>query len=66
MKDIANYIEPLYSESSWHSSLGNLSPAEYELKYQQKQQQNLLASVADYLTITNCFIKPKSITGQWV
>ena len=47
MKDIADYIEPLYNQRRRHSTLGNLSPAEYELKYQQKQQQNLLASVAD-------------------
>ena len=47
MIDIADYIEPFYNQRRRHSTLGNISPAEYELKYQQKQQQNLLASVAD-------------------
>lgn len=47
MIDIADYIEPFYNQRRRHSTLGNLSPAEYELKYQQKEQQNLLASVAD-------------------
>jgi putative transposase len=44
MKDIAEYIEPFYNQRRRHSTLGNLSPAEYEQKYQQKT----LASVADY------------------
>ena len=43
MKDIAEYIEPFYNQRRRHSTLGNLSPAEYEQKYQQKT----LASVAD-------------------
>ena len=43
MIDIADYIEPLYNQRRRHSTLGNLSPAEYELK----QQQNLLASVVN-------------------
>ena len=37
------HIEPLYNQRRQHFTLGNLSPAEYELK----QQQNLLARVAD-------------------
>ncbi len=36
MKDIAEYIGPFYNQRRRHSTLGNLSPAEYELKYQQK------------------------------
>ena len=48
MIDIADYIEPFYNQRRRHSTLGNISPAEYELKYQNKMQQNLLASVADY------------------
>ena len=47
MIDIADYIEPFYNQKRRHSTLGNISPAEYELKYQQKQQQNLLTCVAD-------------------
>ena len=47
MIDIADYIEPFYNQKRRHSTLGNLSPVEYELKYQHKMQQNLLASVAD-------------------
>ena len=47
MIDIADYIEPTYNQRRRHSTLGNISPAEYELKYQQKQQKNLLAGVAD-------------------
>ena len=43
MKDIADYIEPFYNQRRRHSTLGNLSPAEYEQKYQQKT----LACVAD-------------------
>jgi putative transposase len=43
MKDIADYIEPFYNQRRRHSTLDNLSPAEYEQKYQQKT----LASVAD-------------------
>ena len=43
MKDIAEYIEPFYNRRLRHSTLGNLSPAEYEQKYQQKT----LASVTD-------------------
>jgi putative transposase len=42
MKDIADYIEPFYNQKRRHSTLGNMSPAEYEQKYQQKT----LASVA--------------------
>ncbi len=38
MIDIADYIEPFYNQRRRHSTLGNISPAEYELKYQQKQQ----------------------------
>ena len=45
--DIADYIEPTYNQRRRHSTLGNISPVEYELKYQQKQQQNLLTCVAD-------------------
>ena len=47
MIDIADYIEPAYNQLRRHSTLGNISPVEYELKYQQKQQQNLLTCVAD-------------------
>ena len=47
MIDIADYIEPFYNQKRRHSTLGNLSPVEYELKYQQKMQQNLLTSVAN-------------------
>ena len=47
MIDIADYIEPFYIQRRRHSTLGNIPPAEYELKYQQKMQQNLLTSVAD-------------------
>ena len=47
MIDIADYIEPTYNQRRRHSTLGNISPVEYELKYQQKQQQNLLTCVAD-------------------
>jgi len=36
MKDIADYIEPFYNQKRRHSTLGNLSPAEYGQKYQQK------------------------------
>ena len=36
MKDIADYIEPFYNQKRRHSTLGNVSPAEYEQKYQQK------------------------------
>ena len=43
MKDIAEYIEPFYNQRRRHSTLGNLSPAEYEQKYQQKT----LVSLAD-------------------
>ena len=32
MKDIADYIEPFYNQKRRHSTLGNLSPAEYEQK----------------------------------
>lgn len=35
MKDIADYIEPLYNQRKRYSILDNLSPAEYELKHQQ-------------------------------
>ena len=48
MKDIAEYIEPFYNQKRRHSTFGNLSPAEYEQKYQQKT----LISVADCQTIT--------------
>ena len=37
MQDIAEYIEPFYNQIRRHSTLGNLSPAEYE----QKCQTNL-------------------------
>ena len=47
MIDIADYIEPFYNQKRRHSTLGNISAVEYELKYQQKQQKNLLAGVAD-------------------
>ena len=47
MIDIADYIEPFYNQKRRHSTLGNISPAEYELKYQQKQQKNLLATVVN-------------------
>lgn len=36
MKDIAEYIEPFYNQKRRHSTMGNLSPAEYEQKYQKK------------------------------
>lgn len=36
MADIADYIEPFYSRKRRHSTLGNISPVEYELKFQQK------------------------------
>lgn len=36
MIDIAEYIEPFYNQRRRHSSLGNVSPAEYEKNYQQK------------------------------
>ena len=36
MKVIADYIEPFYNQKRRHSTLGNVSPAEYEQKYQQK------------------------------
>ena len=36
MKDIAHYIEPFYNQKRRHSTLGNLSSAEYEQKVQQK------------------------------
>ena len=48
MIDIADYIEPFYNQKRRHSTLGNISAVEYELKYQHKTQQNLLTSVADY------------------
>ena len=32
MIDIADYIEPFYNRTRRHSTLGNLSPVEYELK----------------------------------
>ncbi len=35
MEDIADYIEPFYNRIRRHSTLGNLSPAAYEQKYQQ-------------------------------
>ena len=44
MIDIADYIEPFYNQRRRHSTLGNLSPVEYELKHQQKT----LASVLNY------------------
>ena len=47
MIDIADYIESFYNQKLRHSTLGNLSPVEYELKYQHKTQQNLLSGVAD-------------------
>lgn len=34
MEDIADYIEPFYNRIRRHSTLGNLSPAAYEEKYQ--------------------------------
>ena len=36
MADIADYIEPFYNRKRRHSTLGNISPVEYELKFQQK------------------------------
>lgn len=36
MADIADYIEPVYNRKRRHSTLGNISPVEYELKFQQK------------------------------
>ncbi len=37
MKDIADYyIKPFYNRKRRHSTLGNMSPTEYEEKYQQK------------------------------
>lgn len=36
MVDIADYIEPFDNRKRRHSTLGNISPVEYELKYQQK------------------------------
>lgn len=35
MEDIADYIEPFYNRIRRHSTLGNLSPAAYEQKYQK-------------------------------
>lgn len=35
MEDIADYIEPFYNRIRRHSTLGNLSPAAYELKHQK-------------------------------
>jgi len=39
MLDIADYIEPFYNRKRRHSTLGNISPVEYELKYQQKSNE---------------------------
>ena len=41
MKDIADYIEPFYNQKRRHSTLGNVSPVEYEQKYQQKPYQGI-------------------------
>lgn len=39
MIDIADYIEPFYNQRRQHSTLGNISPAEYELMYKQKSSK---------------------------
>ncbi|GLR69386.1 hypothetical protein GCM10007852_02940 [Agaribacter marinus] len=31
--DIIDYIEPFYNQKGRHATLGNISPAEYELNY---------------------------------
>ena len=36
---IADYIEPFYNRKRRHSTLGYISPVEYELKYQQKSNK---------------------------
>ena len=36
MKDIAEYIEPFYTQKRRHSTLGNLSPAMYEKSINKK------------------------------
>ncbi len=36
MEDIADYIEPFYNRKRRYSTLGNISLAEYEQKYQNK------------------------------
>ena len=36
MADIADYIEPFYNRKRRHSTLGNISPVEYEQRYQKK------------------------------
>ena len=47
MIDITDYIRPTYNQLRRHFTLCHISPAEYELKYQNKTQQNALASVAE-------------------
>ena len=42
MIDIADYIEPFYNQKRRHSTLGNLSPVEYGLRYQQEGVNNFV------------------------
>ena len=54
MIDIADYIEPTYNQRRRHSTLGNISPVEYELKYQQTATKplNLCRRLLDHYSFT--------------
>ena len=38
MADIADYIESFYNQKRRHSTLGNISPVEYEARQQNVKQ----------------------------
>ena len=45
MADIADYIESFYNQKRLHSTLGNISPVEYEARQQNvKYVSNLIVA----------------------